>query len=135
MAIHAEESVQEITARLEMLLASVRKNDIARVAMLSQMLSQELRRLITPAGGARMGNVQVYPANRMGFTTTEIRDVWKLVNGATKLFNDGEVDGAFKALERAIALTQRHPQAFRIGSLHPETPESLNGSIGTAAEN
>ena len=101
----AQESADEITSRIEMLLASVHKGDCARVAMLSEMLGQELRRLITLAGGARNGNIRVYPANRMGFTTAEIRSVWKLVTAAARLFTAGDPHEASKALESAIALT------------------------------
>jgi hypothetical protein len=115
MLIDAQESAHEITTRLEMLLVSVRKSDTARVAMLSEMLGQELRRLITPAGGARMGNVRVYPAHRMGFTTAEVRNIWKLVNRAAKLFSNRDPDEACKALEDAIELTRREPSGVQPG--------------------
>ena len=112
MVIHAQESADEITTRIEMLLASVRASDSANVAMLSEMLGQELRRLVTLAGGGRNGNIRVYPANRMGFTTTEIRSVWKLVTAAARLFAAGDPQEASKALQSAIALTDRRTAAI-----------------------
>jgi len=116
MVINAQESAYEIVTRLQMLLVSIRKSDTGRVTILSEMLGQELRRLITPSGGARIGNVRVYPAHRMGFTRAEVREIWKLVNKAAKLFSGDDAGEACKAVQRAIALTRREPPTVHCGN-------------------
>jgi hypothetical protein len=110
-----EETADEITRSLQMLLISIREGASDEVQMLSRMLVDELRRLVTPAGGRRRvetnGGAPFYPADAMGFTTAEVRAIWKLVNQAARLYSSGKRMDAYKALQPAIALCRQKERA------------------------